>query len=308
MKYINRNCVAMPAVLAETGSKAANERTKVRAHYNDPDCATYDFSVYKDRDVLAALNTLFNDKCAYCEGSYRATSPTDIEHFRPKGRVSNETGHKGYWWLASTWSNLLASCILCNREQYNQLFDVTATSFSPLLIKSGKVDHFPLAGPYRAFTETDELAREDPLLIDPTQRDPAEYLIWKKMQELQVIVPRHEADATTRYAQTSIEIYGLNRRHLVEERTRIAQAIEADAKALASQLSFASELEPATLASFMPILENIVSTFVGKKENHPQYVGMIEHLVDRELGRMLEQLQALRDRCNAPEYKTAGGR
>ncbi|MCC8484984.1 hypothetical protein VDF13_14865 [Xanthomonas campestris pv. raphani] len=299
MKHIDRNRVAMPAVLAERGSKAANERKKVKAHYSDPDCATYDFSVYKDREVLAALNKLFNDKCAYCEGSYRATSPTDIEHFRPKGRVSNATGHKGYWWLASTWSNLLASCILCNREQYNDLFDITATGLNPRLTKSGKVDHFPLAGPYRAFAETDDLTREDPLLIDPSQRDPAEYLIWKKMQGLQVIVPRDEAAATTPYARTSIQTYGLNRRPLVEERTRIAQAIEADAKVLASHLSFASELEPVTLAGFMPILESTVSAFVGKKENHPQYVGMIEYLVDRELEKMLDQLQALRDRCNA---------
>ncbi len=301
MKYIDRDRVAMPAVLAQTGSKAANERARVRMHYIDPDCVTYEFNVYRDREVLAALNTLFNDKCAYCESSYRSTSPTDIEHFRPKGRVSNEAGHKGYWWLASTWNNLLASCILCNREQYNELFDLAIVGLNPALVKSGKVDHFPLAGPYRAFTETDELEREDPLLIDPTQRDPAEYFIWKKMQDLQVIVPRHEADVTTRYAQTSIQIYGLNRRSLVEERTRIAQAIEADAKRLAAQLSFASEQGPAVLAAFMPVLDSTVSAFVGKKENHPQYAGMIEHLVDRELAKMLDQLQALKDRCNAIE-------
>jgi len=300
MKRIDRNRVEMPAVLSETDSKAANERIKVKAHYSNPNCATYDFSAYKDREVLAALNKLFNNKCAYCEGSYRATSPTDIEHFRPKGRVNNTTGHKGYWWLASTWSNLLASCILCNREQYNELFDITATGFDPRLIKSGKVDHFPLAGPYRAYTETDDLMQEDPLLIDPSQRDPSDYLIWKEMQGLQVIVPREEAAATTAYARTSIQTYGLNRRPLVEERTRVAQAIEADAKLLASHLSYASELEPVALASFMPILGSTVSAFIGKKDNHLQFAGMIEHIVNRELEKMLDQLQALRDRCNTP--------
>lgn len=299
MKYIDRNLVPMPAVLAQAGSRAADERAKVRLHYMDPDCVTYNFSVYRDREVLTSLNLLFNNKCAYCEGAYRSTSPTDIEHFRPKGRVSDEAEHRGYWWLASTWSNLLASCILCNREQYNDLFHFAAAGWAPAPIKSGKVDHFPLAGPYRAFTETDDLAREDPLLIDPTQRDPAEYLIWKKMQGLQVIVPRRQEDATTRYAQTSIKIYGLNRRALVEERTRIATAIEVDAKGVASQLSFASELEPVALARFMPILENTLNAFVGKKENHPQYVGMIEYLVGRELENFLEQLQNLRERCNS---------
>lgn len=118
------------------------------------------------------------------------------------------------------------------------------------------------------------------------------------MQGLQVIVPRREEDATTRYAQTSIKIYGLNRRTLVEERTRIANAIEVDAKGVAFQLSYASELEPAALAHFMPILDNTVNAFIGKKDNHPQYAGMIEYLIGRELENFLDQLQNLRERCN----------
>lgn len=287
MKYIDRSCVAIPAVLADTNSKAATERLKVKAHYANPTCTTYDFDAYRDREVLAALNTLFNSKCAYCEGYYRATSPTDIEHFRPKGRVSNEARHKGYWWLASTWNNLLASCILCNREQHNELFNFITADWHHAPIKSGKVDHFPLSGPYRAFTETDDLTQEDPLLIDPTERDPAEYISWKKMEGLKVVVPLHEADTTTRYAQTSIQVYGLNRRPLVEDRTRIAQTIEADAKALTSQLGYASELDTAALAKFIPILENAVNAFVGKKENNPQFAGMVEFLVDRELKKCL---------------------
>lgn len=298
MKFIDRNSVAMPAVLAEADSKSAKERAKAKEHYRDPNCVAYNFRVYKDKEVLKALNALFKNKCAYCESSYQATSPTDIEHFRPKGNVSNTPGHKGYWWLASTWSNLLPSCILCNREQHNELHDFTNTGLKLSNIKSGKLDHFPLAGSYRAFTETDDLAQEDPLLIDPTRRDPAKYLTWKKMKDLQVIVPLNEADATTRYARTSIQIYGLNRRPLVEERIRITLAIETEAQALASKLSFASELEPANLKKFMPILESAVNEFVKKKENHPQYEGMIEYLIDREMEKILDQLQIIKERCN----------
>ncbi|MFJ5390019.1 hypothetical protein ACIPUF_04150 [Pectobacterium sp. CHL-2024] len=298
MKYINRISVPAPTVLADNNSKAANERSKVRLHYRDPNCVTYDFSAYKNKEVLDALNRLFRNRCAYCEGSYLATSPTDIEHFRPKGRVSDSPSHKGYWWLASTWGNLLSSCILCNREQYNDLLNVTRSSLDLRRAKSGKYDRFPLASTYRAETETDDLAREDPLLIDPTQRDPALYLVWKKIEDSYVIVPLHESGATVPYAQTSIQIYGLNRRPLVESRTEVARSIEVAAQLLATQLSFAIELELPILANYMPIIENYVREFIGKKENPPQFAGMIEYLVDKELERMLEQLKILRERYN----------
>ncbi|MDQ9127454.1 hypothetical protein RDT67_13555 [Serratia fonticola] len=298
MKYIDRNNVTAPAVLAENDSKAANERAKVRAHYGNPNCDTYKFRAYKDVEVLNALNELFSNKCAYCGSFYRATSPTDIEHFRPKGRVSGVTGHKGYWWLASTWGNLLPSCILCNREQYNELFDITTANLNLACIKSGKVDHFPLAGPYRATKENDDIEREDPLLIDPTQRDPALYLTWRKINNSYVIVPLHQSGVTIPYARTSIQVYGLNRWPLVESRTAAALEIEVAAQLLASQLSRAIESDPALLPVLMPTIEDYVREFVRKKENPAQFAGMIEYLVDRELGKMFNQLQILKERYN----------
>ncbi|MDU7340110.1 hypothetical protein [Enterobacter sp.] len=298
MKYVDRANVMAPAVLAENDSKAANERAKVRTHYGDPNCETYEFRAYKDTEVLNALNELFSNKCAYCGSSYRATSPTDIEHFRPKGRVSDAPGHKGYWWLASTWKNLLPSCILCNREQYNELFDITTANLNIARIKSGKVDHFPLAGTYRATKENDDIDREDPLLIDPTQRDPALYLTWKKINNSYVIVPLHQSGVTIPYARTSIQIYGLNRRPLVESRTEVARSIEVAAQLLTSQLSRAIECDPALLHVSMPTIEEYVRDFVSKKENPSQFAGMVEYLVDRELSKMFDQLQILRERYN----------
>lgn len=294
MKYVDRKLVAMPAVLAEKDSKAASERTKVRAHYTKPECETYNFSVYKDKDVVTTLNTLFNNKCAYCEGYYQATSPTDIEHFRPKGRVSGVDGHKGYWWLASTWSNLLASCILCNREQHNELFNHTNNSYTTTPLKSGKYDHFPVKGKHRAFVEADDLSLEDPLLIDPTDCDPADYITWATMQGLQVIIPLHKNDATTIYAETSIKIYGLNRRKLTEDRTRIALAIEVDANQLHKHMNYACTLEQVQLDAYMPILQDEIDNFIHKKDNHPQYAGMIEHLIVKKLEAIYVKLEEIK--------------
>lgn len=295
MKYVDRKLVAVPAVLAETDSKAARERTRVRTHYNNPECTTYPFSAYKDKDVVTALSTLFNNKCAYCEGYYQATSPTDVEHFRPKGRVSGVDKHKGYWWLASTWSNLLASCIICNREQHNEIFNHATNSYMTAPLKSGKFDYFPLKSAHRAFIESDDLSLEDPLLIDPTDCDPATYITWATMQGLQVIIPLHENDITTPHAETSIKIYGLNRRKLAEDRTRIALAIEVDANQLYNHMNYACTLEQTQLDAYMPILQDTIDNFIRKKDNHPQYAGMIEHLIAKKLKdihRKLEEIKA----------------
>lgn len=297
MIYIDRDVVEIPAALAEDDSKAARERKKVKKHYRDPNCTTYTFKVYKDKEVLAAINNLFNNKCAYCESSYTATSPTDIEHFRPKGRITDEPTHQGYWWLASTWNNLLPSCILCNREQHNDSFNLTETGIIQQNIKSGKYDHFPLAGTYRAFTETDDLSREDPLLIDPTQRDPAEYIIWREAHNLHFIVPKHNDNTTKLHAETSIKIYGLNRRSLVEERTFIANSIKVSANRLARLLSFASTLSNTHLLECIDIIDEEMERFVKEKEINLPFSGMRKYLINKELESMLSQLQTIKDKC-----------
>lgn len=66
--------------------------------------------------VIDKLNQWYFYKCAYCERFYKL----DVEHYRPKGEirgVDNELlSNTGYYWLAYEWSNLLPSCISCNRE------------------------------------------------------------------------------------------------------------------------------------------------------------------------------------------------
>src|SRR3546814_21065688 len=65
---------------------------------------------------LPALFALVHCKCAYFEARYDTTAPVDIVHFRPKAGIVG-TRHLGYWWFAATWSNLLPSCIDCNRKR-----------------------------------------------------------------------------------------------------------------------------------------------------------------------------------------------
>ena len=70
--------------------------------------ALYD-SRYKYQDVKDALRSLYHGKCAYCE-TYDP-SP-HVEHYRPK--------RGGYYWLAYSWDNLIASCSQCNTKKGNK--------------------------------------------------------------------------------------------------------------------------------------------------------------------------------------------
>src|SRR5262249_50347678 len=128
--------------------------------------------------AMPFLLKLFNGKCAYCEGALAADQPGDVEHYRPKGRIKDDAGkivtvlidgeeveHPGYWWLAYEWTNLLPSCIDCNRARGHGDDDEEA----------GKGEQFPVKGS-RALRPGDE-ANEVPLLADPSfpNFDPSEH-------------------------------------------------------------------------------------------------------------------------------------
>lgn len=72
----------------------------------------YDHPDGKRSYVEDALAKSYHNKCAYCERITKA----DIEHYRPKAKVDDATKHDGYYWLCYEWTNLLPSCVTCNRE------------------------------------------------------------------------------------------------------------------------------------------------------------------------------------------------
>lgn len=83
---------------------------------------SYDDSDEKRSLVEDHLAKSYLNKCAYCERLEKA----DIEHYRPKKSVKDET-HDGYYWLCYEWTNLLPSCVKCNRD-------------------GAKLTHFPILG------------------------------------------------------------------------------------------------------------------------------------------------------------------
>jgi uncharacterized protein (TIGR02646 family) len=157
------------------------------------------FTVYKHQRIKDALGDLFRGKCAYCESPIRATQPMDVEHWRPKSL---------YPFLAAEWTNLLPSCIDCNRRRTHK---IPMPDGSTREIALGKLDDFPLpAGVKRASTRK-ELDNEQPLILHPCEDDPTEHLEFTQ----QAVVRAKPGKAR---GEESIRVYALNRMGLVHER------------------------------------------------------------------------------------------
>ncbi|MER9353633.1 hypothetical protein NKI61_10060 [Mesorhizobium sp. M0514] len=193
MRAVDRGNEPAPKGLSKTDDIGKTEFDRALANFALPKPDAFEFKAYKDEEVSRRLETLFHGKCAYCESYYSSTAPVDIEHFRPKGAIEGQTG-PGYWWLAMEWTNLLPSCIDCNRRRKQ----ITPTSTTDLLsmfdrqlreakmrpVLSGKKDAFPIAGT-RVLWEQPKpngvppsLAGERPLLLNPCFDKPEEHLVF----------------------------------------------------------------------------------------------------------------------------------
>jgi hypothetical protein len=171
-----------------------------------------DERLYKEQRLV--LLGAFHNKCGYCEVLITAADHLgDIEHYRPKGRVTDEQGnlvllnngqqHPGYFWLAYRWDNLFPACIACNRP-----------GAGPDGVKSGKWDCFPVLG-FRAERPGEE-SREHPILLSPRFDDPYDHIVFN--DELGII-----SGKTDRGSET-IRKLGLNRDGLVELRKKAIRA------------------------------------------------------------------------------------
>jgi hypothetical protein len=239
MRRVDRSGVDSPKSLLP-GGKGLAELAKARDHRNAPPPAdgtkkkSFEYKAYKGDDVHIALEKLFHGKCAYCETVYAASAPVDVEHYRPKNSVSESPGHGGYWWIAMQWENLLPSCIDCNRQRGQVLvapstsLAVLAATAKPAISQAGKKDSFPLADSgVRAIAENTDFIAEHPLLLNPCLDDPAASLRYSfdPVSANGLILPTGDEDQQKRGA-VSIQIYGLNRLALVQDRTRILRCLE----------------------------------------------------------------------------------
>jgi hypothetical protein len=168
----------------------------------------FDSTIYGAASVKSARRDAQHEKCAFCESRLTHVAYGDVEHLRPKaGSVQREGDpltRPGYYWLAYSWGNLLFSCQLCNQRFKRNLF--------------------PLKDPgKRALTHHDDLGAEEPLLLDPSDTDPAAHIGFRE----EVAYPVNGSPQ----GQATIDALGLNREELVEARRKHLLFIGLAAKA-----------------------------------------------------------------------------
>ncbi|WP_447896822.1 hypothetical protein [Stenotrophomonas acidaminiphila] len=296
MRWVDRARVPVPASLVGPRSPAARERVRAARHYRNNPNKAFTFSVYKRKDVIDALNVLFSGKCAYCESSIKAVEPTDIEHFRPKGRVFECADHPGYWWLAAEWTNLLASCIDCNRRRHHDVCEMEHVLGGPGgngPVNAGKGDMFPILGPRYAMAEEDDHEAEDAALIDPTRRDPSTHLVWREEGDWCLLGPRMHAGVLDRYGEHTARVFGLNRQGLVEVRTARLREIQTRILLIERRIDRAMSMpEPHCSEELDENFEELLSLNLFAEFDQP-YSAMVNDLLNREFQRLTAKYEAL---------------
>jgi len=255
--------------LNDADSVASKERQKIIEGLG-PDgspAAETKFVAYSDRSVRDALQDLFHNKCAYCESTIAGNQDTDIEHYRPKGRVAEAgtqgVSHPGYWWLAMDWTNLVLSCTHCNQRRRQLIIDpaMTDEQIEEAIEKdktalAGKVDAFPTEDSVWVTTHTGDMAIEKPLLLDPTRVDPDVHLEWVLHGKYSTVAPKNGSAVGT----ASIRLYGLNRRRLTEDRIRKLLVLRYSGNLALQRLS---EAAAATDAALVRMLETSAYDHLG---------------------------------------------
>lgn len=238
MRKLDRASIAAPPSLRGPNAAVSAEKTAAAnyygarlpwlAHYN-----SYTFNAYRGRDVKIALRQLAGGNCAYCESKIGAVGAREVEHYRPKGGIEGFGAHPGYWWLAHSWTNLLPTCRDCNKSLRQHIVtagmtrvEVEALSAKDPTTSHGKANQFDIRG-QRALSEGDDLTIEDPLLIDPCERDPAMELQWDFKGELTLIEPKPVAGAYSPYGAYTIRTCALNRAELVLDRIPVVRQLRA---------------------------------------------------------------------------------
>lgn len=185
-------------------AKTKNKSKIKDSIYRDP---------YLDVDEIRSrvedqLALSYKNKCAYCEKLCKA----DVEHYRPKKGVHEDSKHEGYYWLCYEWTNLIPACVKCNRDggKHNHFPILGKRVYFPKFLEDGNLDLI------QNKANENPLAAETPYLLHPEIDNPEDFFEFKidpKGDGIRII----GIDAESRGEKT-IEICSLNRQELRLER------------------------------------------------------------------------------------------
>lgn len=240
---------AAKAALSRPFPDGKTELQKAEEYYLGKPTPTvsYSFTRYGEPPVRLAVDSIFKRKCVFCESNYSAVKAGNVEHYRPKGGVTERNpSFPGYWWLASDWDNLLSSCLACNqlRKHTHYAASIPLVNYDQQMNQgptrtSGKANSFPVRGNNWVTSPRGNLTNEDPLLINPCDRNPEHHLewgfdwdknypFWEALPLIGFLKPKVVNGSPDPYGEISIGTYGLNRAGLMrdrEARLRLLQGI-----------------------------------------------------------------------------------
>jgi len=170
-----------------------------------------------------------------------------VEHWRPKAEVHDANGavlRHQYAFLAADWSNLLPSCIDCNREREHEVIYPDNVRRKMVVNKGNR---FPVSGT-RA-KDRPSLANEITLLLNPYVDTPETHLEFLREG---VLRPKN----ASLKAVHSIEVYALNRSGLVNERYERVLLVE---KSIHTIRKIAQVLESAADPKAASVVKDLIS-------------------------------------------------
>ena len=262
--------LSMPAPAVKAERDAALSFHIIKANLNKE----FPFKVYREEYVKAVMEKAFHGKCAYCESYYQSLIPVDVEHFRPKGAVvvDGKITKPAYYWLASEWSNLLPSCIRCNRaNKYNMPNKKTVTM--------GKKNFFPLEEGSPRAKKPGEEQKERPLLLNPYKDDPEKHLEFSSNGIVMAAQDGH--GRISKKGEQSITIYALSRPSLIERRAEVAKLIAAQIERVREATVNVREF-PAT-PRFKRVLRRELASLKDFRKPEKEFAAMARQLTDEFL-------------------------
>jgi uncharacterized protein (TIGR02646 family) len=200
MRKVKKDFGAVPAILlsATCDSLIADSLLTKGKH-------AFDTKIYGHADVRTALNGIYKSKCAFCETDTSAGAPMQVEHYRPKAKLTSVNTHPGYYWLGYEWSNLLLACSSCNNRKRNR-FPVTGPRVTAAPVAGGILDKS------RCQTDSAVLKAENPQLVNPeVEADPMQHFRFQADGQI---------EHRTAPGEESIRFYNLNRASLIVKRRK----------------------------------------------------------------------------------------
>lgn len=183
----------------------------------------YSNAYYADPSVHKKLFKLYNGKCAFCESDVRAGSALQVDHYRPKNGVKEDTTHSGYYWLGYEWTNLLPICAKCNRSKTTKFpisdNGIRQYSHPPLVNNSVDISANNI--------KSDDLMNEKPLILNPEVVDPSNYFVFLPSGKINSR-GQQEADETINVCKLNRHDLRLARKKLRDDLLRKITEILAD--------------------------------------------------------------------------------